>query len=247
MSENLRTEMVIVTGHGADEVAAYVAVPLDDGPHPGVVVIHHMPGFDAATKEITRRFAAHGYMAVCPNLHFRDGPEASPDDAAAACRAAGGLPDERVVGDVHGAAEYIRAMAAWNGKIGVIGHCSGGRHAVLAACDLSFDAAVDCYGAAVLHPPPADWTMRMGSLADRLPELSAPLLGLFGAEDTNPAPSEVEELRSLLVGHGKAVDFHVFDGAGHAFFASDRESYRPSVANEGWRLIWRFLDERLSR
>ncbi|HAM00824.1 MAG TPA: carboxymethylenebutenolidase, partial [Acidimicrobiaceae bacterium] len=129
MGGNLRAETVHITGHGGDEIEAYLAQPIGDHVTPagGVVVIHHMPGYDAATKEITRRFAAHGYPAICPNLYHREAPGASPDDAAAAARASGGVPDERLVGDVAGGMAALRALAVCNGKAATIGYCSGGR------------------------------------------------------------------------------------------------------------------------
>ena len=80
---DLIARTVEFAGHGGDTVEAYLALPLDDEPAGGVVVIHHMPGWDDATKEITRRFAAHGFLAVCPNLYCREAPGAAPDDAAA--------------------------------------------------------------------------------------------------------------------------------------------------------------------
>ena len=80
----MMAETISITGDGGDQIEAYLARPLGTGPYGGVVVIHHMPGYDEGTKEITRKFAAHGYLAVCPNLHYREAPGASPDDAAAA-------------------------------------------------------------------------------------------------------------------------------------------------------------------
>src|SRR5271166_3777853 len=136
MTDSLRAETVRLTGHGGDEIEGYLAQPLDEGTYGGVVVIHHMPGYDEGTKEITRKFAAHGYLALCPNLYSREAPGASPDDAAAAARAQGGVPDSRLVGDVAGAAAYLREMSLSNGKVGVIGYCSGGRQAFLAAVSL---------------------------------------------------------------------------------------------------------------
>src|SRR5215472_5524054 len=123
MNEALIAETVSITGHDGDEIEAYLARPLGVDSFGGVVVIHHMPGYDAATKEITRTFAAHGYAAICPNLHYREAPGASPDDAAAAVRAAGGVPDDRCVGDVEGAAEHLRSLTSASGKVGVIGYC----------------------------------------------------------------------------------------------------------------------------
>src|SRR4051794_38396128 len=74
MSESLSARPVRISGHGGDEIEAYFASPDGDGPRGGVVVIHHMPGYDRATKEITRRFAELGYDAICPNLHWREAP-----------------------------------------------------------------------------------------------------------------------------------------------------------------------------
>jgi carboxymethylenebutenolidase len=103
MYDAMIAETIYFQGHGGDQIEGYLARPLAPGPVGGVVVIHHMPGYDEATKEIARKFAAHGYDALLPNLYSREAPGASPDDAAAAARAAGGVPDDRLVGDVQGA------------------------------------------------------------------------------------------------------------------------------------------------
>lgn len=187
-----------ISGAIGDEIEAYAAAPVGGGTTGGVVVIHHMPGYDSATKEMVRRFATLGYAAVCPNLYWREAPGADPDDAAATARANGGVPDERLVGDVDGAARWLRERADSNGKVGVIGHCSGGRQAVLAACSLPLDAAVDCYGAFVTGQPPEGFPLKVVPLNDRLGSLSCPLLGLFGAEDSHPSPDQVAELDQLL-------------------------------------------------
>src|SRR5258708_32861447 len=134
MTEALIAQTISMAGHDGDEIEAYLARPLGEDSFGGVVVIHHMPGYDGGTKEITRTFAAHGYAALMPNLYHRDAPGASPDDAAAAARAMGGVPDERLVGDVRGAADYLRAPDGSNGQVGGIGYGSGGRQAFLAAC-----------------------------------------------------------------------------------------------------------------
>jgi carboxymethylenebutenolidase len=246
MDEALTAREVTFTGHGGDQVTAYVARPEGAPSRGGVVVVHHMPGWDSATKEITRRFAANGFDAVCPNLHERDAPGADPDDAAAASRAAGGVPDERLVGDVAGAAAYLRALRGGTGKVGVIGYCSGGRQAFLAACSLDLDAAVDCYGAFVTGQPPADFPIEVTPIGHLAPALSCPLLGLFGNEDSRPSPSDVDELERLLVEAGKTYELHRYDGAGHAFFAVDRPAYRPAAATDGWRRVLTWFERYLA-
>jgi carboxymethylenebutenolidase len=245
VSEALRAQTVQIAGHDGDEIEAYLARPDDDRARGGVVVIHHMPGFDRATKEITRRFAELGYDAICPNLHWRDAPGAAPDDAAAASRAKGGVPDERLVGDVGSAAAHLRSLPTSNGKVGVIGYCSGGRQAVLAACNLDLDAAVDCYGALVVGTPPEGFPLQVRNLVDQLPNLRAPLLGLFGNEDQYPTPAQVNELDEILTGLGKPHEFHRYDDAGHAFFSVDRPSYRVHAANDGWERIAGFFQTHL--
>jgi carboxymethylenebutenolidase len=246
MSDMMQAETVFLTGHHGDRIEGYLARPLGPGPYGAVVVIHHMPGYDQATKEMTRKFAAHGYLALCPNLFYREAPGASPDDASATVRAAGGVPDERLVGDVAGAAAYLRSFPSANGKIGVIGHCSGGRQTFLAACSLQLDAAVDCYGAFVVGTPPEGLPLRAKPLLDIADRLSCPLLGLFGADDRYPSPDQTAELEQALTRHGKTFEFHTYPGAGHAFFAVDRPSYRPEAAVDGWRRIFDWYGRYLS-
>ncbi len=244
MYSGLTAEETVIAGHGGDEINAYVARPHGSGPFPGVVVIHHMPGWDEATTEIANRFAAHGYSAILPNLHFRDAPGASPDDAAAASRAAGGVPDDRLVGDVAGAAAYLRSLSDSNGKIGVIGYCSGGRQAFLSACSLELDAAVDCYGAFVVGTPPEGMNMR--PILHLAENLHCPLLGLFGLDDQHPSPEEVDELENELKRLAKPYEFHRYEGAGHAFFNTTRDSFRPAAAADGWQRIFAFFGRHLA-
>jgi carboxymethylenebutenolidase len=246
MSEALTAETVTIRGHGGDQIEAYQARSLEAGPHGGVVVIHHMPGYDAGMKEIVRKFAANSYLAICPNLHYREAPGASPDDAAAAVRAAGGVPDDRLVGDVSGAIAQLRSLPTANGKVGVIGYCSGGRQAFLAACRVPVDAAVDCYGAFVVNAPPAGMPASMQPLIGLAPALSCPLLGLFGAEDSHPGPEETAALGAELDRLGKSYDFHTYSGAGHAFFSVDRPAYRPQAAVDGWRRVFDFFARHLA-
>ena len=246
MRGDLTAETVEIEGNDGDAIEAYLVRPLDPAPVGGVVVIHHMPGWDEASKEITRKFAANGFLAVCPNLYSREAPGASPDDAAAAARANGGVPDDRLVGDVAGAIAHLRSLSGSNGRVATIGYCSGGRQSLLAACSLDLDAAVDCYGAFALTAPPDEFPLRIQPLGDRIEALSCPLLGLFGADDQYPGPEEVAELERRLAAAGKEFEFHSYEGAGHAFFNTDRPSYRPEAAQDGWERIWAFFGKHLS-
>jgi carboxymethylenebutenolidase len=246
MSDAMRAETIEITGAGGDRIEAYLAQPLDRTAVGGVVVIHHMPGYDESTKEFARRFAHHGYLALCPNLYSREAPGASPDDAAATVRARGGVPDERLVGDIEGAANALRSMPASNGKVATIGYCSGGRQSFLSACGLPLQAAVDCYGGMVTGTPHENTPAGMIPLVHLTKNLSCPLLGLFGADDQFPSPENTAELAKALDEHDKEYEFHTYEGAGHGFFSPDRPSYRVEAANAGWQEIWTFFGRHLA-
>src|SRR6476620_2914421 len=239
MYDAMLAETVTINGHNGDAIEAYSARTLQAGPVGGVVVIHHLPGYDRQTKEFARACAAGGLNAVMPNLYHRDAPGAAPDDAMAAARASGAIPipDERIVGEVAGAAAYLRGLSNANGKVGVIGYCSGGRQAFLAAVSLPLDAAVDCYGAFVTSTPPEGMPLKVGPVKPLTKDLSCPLLGLFGADDQYPSPDQVDELEEELKAQGKTYEFHIYDGAGHAFFSVNRTAYRPEAAVDGWEKI----------
>ena len=246
MTHNLTAETLFISGHNGDDIEAYLAVPTDRAACGSIVVIHHLPGYDESTKEITRRFAAAGYAALMPNLYHRIAPGADPDDAAAAARARGGVTDAQLVGDVAGAQQHLAALAATNGKVAAIGFCSGGRQAVLVGCHLPLQGIINCYGAYVVLDSPAESPLRANSLLPQLPNLACPMLGLFGAEDSYPSVEQTAILEAALTEAGKAFEFHTYDNAGHAFFAVDRPAYRPEVAAQAWGRIVNFLERTIS-
>lgn len=240
MDRALSAETVFITGHAGDEIEAYVARPRDGGKRGGMVFIHHLPGYDRETKEFVRRAADAGYDAICPNLYSRVGRDVSPDDAAAAVRAAGGVPDDQVMGDVSASVDYLRRLDTSNGKVAVIGHCSGGRHTFLAAATLPIDAAIVCYGGLIVGETPPQLPT-MVPLIDRAPDIRCPVLGLFGNDDQFPTPDQVDVIDKALTEAGKDHEFHRYDGAGHAFFSVDRQAYRVDAAMDGWDRIWAFV------
>lgn len=243
--EAMSAETVNMRGYEGDVIDAYMARPAGPGPYPGVVVIHHMPGWDEATKEITRKFAHHGYAAISPNLHFREG-KGTPAENSASVRAAGGMPDKRTMGDVEGAIGYLRTLPYLNGKVGIIGYCSGGRQAYLAACTLpGIDAAIDCYGGGVAAPREELNALQPVAPIDYTKDLSCPLLGLFGREDKRPSPVEVAKTEEELKKWGKTYEFHTYDKAGHGFFAVDLPTYRQEAAVDGWNRVFQWFGKYL--
>lgn len=243
--EAMCAEIVNMRGHEGDTIDAYLARPTGPGPHPGVVVIHHMPGWDEATKEITRKLAYHGYAAISPNLHFREG-KGTPEANSASVRDAGGMPDKRTMGDVEGAIRYLRALPHLSGKVAIIGYCSGGRQAYLAACTLKgIDAAVACYPGGVGAGKEGLTPRQPVDPIDYTKDLSCPLLGLFGREDKRPSPEHMAKIEAELKKWRKTYEFHTYDNAGHSFFAVDRADYRPVAAVDGWKRVFQWFEKYL--
>ena len=245
MYEGMLAETTTVQGFNGDIINAYFARPLGPGPFPGVVVIHHMPGWDELYREMTRKFAHHGYLAFSPNIYYRFG-HGSPDDVAANVRASGGVADDSVLEDTEGSLRFLKSLPQSNKKIGVFGTCSSGRQAFLAACRLKgLDAAVDCWGGGVVMSKEELTPKRPVAPIDYTKDLSCPLLGLFGEEDQNPTPQHVHLLEEELKKYGKTYEFHMYPKAGHGFFYYDRPNYRQEPAVDGWKKLFGFFEKYL--
>jgi carboxymethylenebutenolidase len=244
-SEAQCAEIVKMRGHEGDTIDAYLARPSGPGPYPGVVVLHQIYGWDEPSKEITRKFAHYGYAAIEPDLLFREG-KGSPEANSASVRAAGDMPDNRTMGDVEGAIRYLRALPYLNGKVGIIGYCSGGRQVYLAACTLKgIDAAVACYPGGVAEGPARLTPRQPVDPLDYTKDLTCPLLWLSGKEDKRPSLEHVAKAETELKKWGKTYEFQTYDNTGHAFFDVSRASYRPVAAVDGWKKVFQWFDKYL--
>jgi carboxymethylenebutenolidase len=244
--EGMIAETITMQGANGDVINAYFARPLGSGPFPGMVLAHHMPGWDEWYREAARRFAHHGYLTISPDLYHRVA-QGTPEDVAAQVRAQGGIPDDEAVGDLAGAMAYLRSLPQNNGKVGAFGTCSGGRHVYLTVCrEPGFDAVVDCWGGGVVMGPDDLTKKRPVAPIDYTTQLPCPILGLFGAEDQSPTPEQVAIHEEALKQHGKEYEFHMYPDAGHGFFYYHRPNYRQEQAVDGWEKIWAFLGQHLS-
>ena len=241
----LTTEVITYPGGLGDEIHAYVAKPIGDAPSPGIVAVHHLPGWDEFYREFCERLARHGFTVICPNLYDRYG-QGTPDDIAAKVRSEGGVPDASVVADLAAAMTWLRALPTSNGKVGIIGSCSGGRHAVLTASQVAgFDAVVDLWGGGVVMAADQLSEARPVAPIDLTADLSAPLLGIFGNEDQHPSPEQVNQHEAELHRLGKDYEFHRYDGASHGFFYYQAPMYRPEAAMDGWSKVFDFFGRHL--
>ena len=218
--------------------------PEGEGPFPGIVVAQHLPiahaGLekDPFTIDVGERLAGAGYACVIPYIFHWWPPE---DDVALKRER---FRDDWVVADM--AAAHARLAArrkVEENRIGIIGHCWGGRVAWLAAChNPNYKAAAVFYGGRIklaMGPnkvPPID-------LADRLP---CPVIGIFGNDDENPSPADVDDLDAALTKAGIAHQFHRYDDAGHGFqdFV-DETRFRKEPAADAWEKVLAFFGDRL--
>ncbi len=222
-----------------------VFAPEGDGPFPGIVVAQHLPvahmGLekDPFTIDVGERLAGAGYACVIPYI-FHWWPA---DEDVAVKREA--FRDDRVVLDMDAAHALLAGMAQVDSdRIGIIGHCWGGRVAWLAACHNSnYKAAAVFYGGRIKVAMGPNSVAPI-ELADRIP---CPMIGIFGNDDENPSPADVDDLAAALASAGIEHRFHRYDGAGHGFqdFVNE-ERYRKEATADAWEKVLGFFADRLT-
>jgi carboxymethylenebutenolidase len=157
------------------------------------------------------------------------------------------VPDDSVVADCAAARRWLSALPSASGKAGIIGTCSGGRHALLTASQVpGFDAVADLWGGGVIMAEQDLSPARPAAPIDFTAQLAAPLLGLFGNDDAYPTPEQVNAHEAELERHGKAHEFHRYDGATHGFFYYHTPMYRPESAMDGWEKVFSFFGRHLA-
>jgi carboxymethylenebutenolidase len=227
---------------------AYLARPPSAaGVRPGVIVIHEAMGLNDHIRDVARRFAAAGFDALAPELYTRIGPPEVGDMPALMAKMFA-LDDAQIVRDLEACAAHVRALDGASGRIGCVGFCAGGRNTLLFACSSDrVDAVVDCWGGYVHRATPDAETLptRPVPVLQMLDRVSCPVLLVGGAEDANPSPELLREVQARLQAAGKDATLHVFEGAGHAFFADYRPSYREQAAFALWPEMVGFFQRHL--
>ena len=242
--EGMIAETIGITGHDGKPIRAYYSRPIGEGPFPGILLIHHMPGWDEYTREAARRFTAHGYSVICPNL-YEDWGHGTPEEVVARAQQDGGMVDKHVMEDCDNSLAFLRCQPNSNGKVGVIGMCSGGRHTFLAACTLEgIDAAVNCWGNAVAAPETLT-PQRPVQPLDYAENLNCPIMGIFGNEDHWPSAEDVDKMEARLKELGKEYEFHRYDGAGHGIWYYHRSMYRQEQAMDSFEKVMAFFEKHL--
>ena len=215
------------------DLPGYFARPEGAGPFPTVIVIEEIFGVHEYIKDVCRRHAKLGRLAVAPELYARIGDLSTMTDAAVIVRdVISKAPDDRMLADLDSAATWAATNHGDPARLGVMGFCRGGRDTWLyAAHNPHLKAAVAFYGplgggrnAIQPHTP-----------SDVIDQLKCPLLGLYGGADPSSPPALIHEAEAKARADGKTVEIHVYPDAPHGFHADYRPSYRPEAAKDGWR------------
>lgn len=243
----IRAETLTYAGAEGTQINGYLARPAAEGSYPAMIVIHEAGGLGDHIRDVTNRLAYIGFVALAVDLYTREGGPPQGDMSVIMERLFS-LPDARVLADLEGAADLLRAREDVTGKLGCIGFCVGGRMTLLFACASDrLDAAVDCWGGFIDKATFDELTTanRPTPPLELAPRLQCPLYAAIGAEDQNPSPEMGAELRERAGASGQEVTVEVYEGAAHAFFADYRPTYRPEPAHRLWRAILPFLARHL--
>jgi len=238
------TETVSFAAADGLPVKSFLARPEGDGPFPAVLMCYEfwgmldVPGGGPHMRDVAGRFADAGYVALVPDYYATRGQQPTMEGGTIS----GGPPDDEADRDLCDAVRWLQRQAYVQAdRVGVIGWCGGGRHALfLAARCPEIRAAASFYGRPVNRPG-----MEAASPIDLVPQMRCPVFGAY-AEDDRAIPSEtVGELERALEQHRVPHEIHIYPGAGHAFMNDQRDSYHEPSATDSWRRVLEFFERHL--
>ena len=223
-------ETTVPTDKG--DLPAYFARPDGAGPFPTVLVIEEIFGVHEYIKDVCRRLARAGYLAGAPELYARIGDLSKMTDVNAIIRdVISKTPDDQLLRDLDATATWAVSNRGDPKRLAVTGFCRGGRDVWLyAAHNPALKAAVAWYGPIGGTPS----NIQPHNAADVATGLKAPLLGLYGGQDTGIPVADVRAAAEKATKAGKTVQIHVFDDAPHGFHADYRPSYKKDAAEDAW-------------
>jgi carboxymethylenebutenolidase len=233
-SQQVKVDSATITYPSTEDVkvTGYLSTPQGDGKYPAVIVIHENRGLNDHTRDVARRFAAVGFVALAPDLLSRKGGTASMASPDKAREAIGTVTPAEAQADLQAGLVYLNQHPKVQpGKLASVGFCWGGARSFLLATESDLlKAAVVFYGSA---PP-----------AEQLAHLRCPVLGLYGQTDER-ITSQVLKVAEAIKNAGKSFEYKIYPGAGHAFFNDTGERYNAEAAKDAWEHTLVFLREKL--
>lgn len=217
---------------GDRDMPAYFARPASASNPPVVLVAMEIFGLHQYIKDVTRRLAKLGALAVAPDYYFRSGTDLTKiTEIKDLLPIVNAKPDAELLSDLDATVAWAKSQGGDTSRLGIVGFCRGGRSVwEYAAHSSALKAGVAFYGPLIDPPNPA-WPKSPTQLA---PEMKAPVLGLYGEADTGIPVASVEAMKAALAANKKTAEFKIYPGAPHGFHADYRPSYRKDAAEDGW-------------
>lgn len=242
MQEDRRVTIATVDG----PMGGFLARPEAAGPLPGVVVVQEAFGVNDHIRDVCRRLARAGYVALAPEMFHREGAgiEIPYGDMAKAMAQLALLTNDGLEVDLAAALDHLRGeedVDTW--RVGLVGFCVGGFAAFLGACRLDPAATVSFYGGGIARSRP---NLKLEPVLETADAIDAPLLCLFGSEDSGIPPADVEAIRARLETRAIGCEVHVYEGAKHAFFCDQRPAYDKEAAGDAWQRTLDWFERHLS-
>jgi carboxymethylenebutenolidase len=223
------------------EMPIYYARPANAQNPPVILVAMEIFGLHEYIKDVTRRLAKLGALAVAPDYYFRTGEDLTKiTEIPKLMPLVNKKPDAELFSDLDATVAWAKSQGGDTNRLGIIGFCRGGRTVwEYAAHNNGLKAAVAFYGSLV--DPDTQKSIWPKNPIERAPEMKAPVLGLYGEADQGIPLSQVDALKAALQGAGKTFEIKVYPAAPHGFHADYRASYRKEAAEDAWKEMTAWL------
>lgn len=231
----VRWDTITVNGQ---PMRVYLGVPEGEPRRAGILVAQHGAGVDGFIQDVVNRLFRRGYVTAAPELYHRQPPDVKDN-----LTRIGMLRDDEIIADMNATLAHVKSLKdPAVGPVGVVGFCMGGRVSYLmAAANSEIKACTVFYGGNILK----QWG-ELPAPIERTKDITCPVIGFFGIEDTNPSPEDVKKIATELTRLKKPHEFHSYNGAGHAFQNFlDAARYRERPARGTWTEMLAFFAQHL--
>ncbi len=232
-SVGLTAGAITIAVDGGD-MPAYRARPATgQGPLPVVIVVQEVFGVHEHIQDVCRRLAKLGYLAIAPELYFRQGdPRKYPEVADLLKNIVSQVPDEQVLSDLDATVNYAVANGGDPDRLGLTGFCWGGRAAWLYAAHNPRLKAIAVWYGQVVQPSTPNTPK---SPLELVAQMKVPVIAFYGAKDQGITQENIGKMRAAMDAAGKPFELHVYPEAGHGFNADYRPSYNAAAATDAWQ------------